>query len=139
MAGTQLSAMKRPDSPGDFMIDFPVSPAKRTALESRMADLGILESDLDEKFTHSRGNGGQNVNKVSTCVILTHIPTGLAVRCEEERSQGLNRYRARQRLADMIDVEINGVRAKKSIEIDKLRKQKQNRHRKSVKKNADPS
>lgn len=97
-----------------------------------MAGLGIVEDDLDEQFTHSRGNGGQNVNKVSTCVILTHRPTGLSVRCEEERTQGLNRYRARQRLADLIDSEINGVRSQAAIQVEKARKRKADRRRRSV-------
>lgn len=114
------------------MVDFPVTPPKKQALLARMAELGILESDLDEQFTHSRGHGGQNVNKVATCVILTHRPTGLSVRCEEERNQGLNRYRARQRLADLIDQEINGVKSKKSLEIDKARRRKANRRRRST-------
>lgn len=116
------------------MLNFPVSPSKNAALARRMADLGILESDLDESFTHSRGNGGQNVNKVSTCVALTHRPTGLAVKCDSERSQGLNRYRARQRLADLIDKEINGVSAVRVSEQDRIRRRKTDRRRKAVSK-----
>ncbi len=111
------------------MPNFPVTPQKNAALAARMAELGILESDLDESFTHSGGHGGQNVNKVSTCVILVHRPTGLAVRCETERTQGLNRYRARQRLADLIDAEINGVLSKKATEEERIRRRKADRRR----------
>jgi len=114
------------------MVNFPVTPARKQALLQRMADLGIVEADLDEQFTHSRGNGGQNVNKVSTCVILTHRPTGISVRCEEERTQGLNRYRARQRLADLIDSEVNGVKSRAGVEAEKARKRKADRRRRSV-------
>jgi len=119
------------------MLNFPVTAQKNAALAARMAELGILESDLEESFTHSRGNGGQNVNKVSTCVVLLHRPTGLAVRCESERTQGLNRYRARQRLADLIDSEINGVRARRSQEVEKIRRRKADRRRKSAAKSKE--
>lgn len=114
------------------MLNFPVTPQKNAALAARMAELGMVESDLEESFTHSRGNGGQNVNKVSTCVVLVHRPTGLAVRCDSERTQGLNRYRARQRLADLIDAEINGVSARRNQEEDKIRRRKADRRRKST-------
>lgn len=116
------------------MVDFPVTPQKNAALAARLAELGILESDLDESFIRSRGNGGQNVNKVSTCVVLVHRPTGISVRCDEERTQGLNRYRARQRLADLVDSELNGVNSRSSVEAEKARKRKQNRKRKAVRK-----
>jgi len=60
------------------------------------------ESDLVETFTRSGGNGGQNVNKVSTCVILVHLPTGITVRCDTERTQGRNREIARARLSERL-------------------------------------
>ena len=81
------------------MPHLPVSSDKMKALEARLLKLGISEQDLDEHFVRAGGPGGQNVNKVSTCVVLIHRPSGLCVRCQEERSQGLNRYLARKRLA----------------------------------------
>jgi peptide chain release factor 1 len=54
----------------------------------------IKKEDLKEDFYRSGGAGGQNVNKVSTAVRLTHIPTGVVVECQEYRTQGKNRVRA---------------------------------------------
>ncbi len=72
------------------------------SIADRLARAGIREEDLREQFTRSGGHGGQNVNKVSTCVVLTHLPTGLMVRCETERTQARNREIARIRLIDRL-------------------------------------
>jgi protein subunit release factor B len=77
-----------------------ISPDKEQALRERMDALGIFEKDLEETFIRSGGHGGQNVNKVATCVRLRHLPTGLEVKCQQERSQALNRFLARRILAD---------------------------------------
>jgi peptide chain release factor 2 len=57
-------------------------------------EIEIPEQDLKVEFTRSSGPGGQNVNKRDTAVRLTHVPTGLTVHCEAERSQQANRERA---------------------------------------------
>lgn len=59
-----------------------------------LPEIQIPESDLEVNFTRSGGKGGQNVNKVETAVRLTHIPTGITVKCTEERSQQKNRDKA---------------------------------------------
>lgn len=61
-------------------------------------DVEIPEEDLDISFTRAGGKGGQNVNKVETAVRITHIPTGVAVRCTEERTQLANKIKALSRL-----------------------------------------
>lgn len=63
----------------------------------------IKLEDIEEKFVRSRGKGGQNVNKVSTCVVLKHIPTGVSVRCEKYRTQNKNRELAMQLLIEKLD------------------------------------
>ena len=68
-----------------------------------MRKLLVREEDIVEKFLRSRGPGGQNVNKVSTCVYLKHLPTGIEVKCQDERSQAANRLRARKILLDKIE------------------------------------
>jgi peptide chain release factor len=72
-------------------------------LEKRMALLGVREEDIVESFIRSSGPGGQNVNKTATCVYLKHLPTGIEVKCQRQRSQLLNRSLARHILLSKIE------------------------------------
>ncbi len=100
-------------------------------LERRMAALGIREEDLRESFGTSPGKGGQNVNKVSTCVLLVHEPSGVAIKCQQERSQGLNRYLARKLLADKVEAAQLGVESRRQQEAERIRRQKRRRSRRA--------
>lgn len=98
-------------------------------LERRMASLGIREEDLRETFVRSGGHGGQNVNKVATCVQLVHLPTGIQVRCQEERLQGRNRRRARELLVERLEARREAARAAERARIEKLRRARRGRSR----------
>jgi protein subunit release factor B len=110
---------------------FPVSPEKENALRKRLEGLEIHEKDIRESFIRSRGRGGQKVNKSSTCVYLRHVPTGTEVKCQRARSQGLNRYYARQLLCTKIERLIRGREGKKEQEIAKIRRQKRKRSKRA--------
>jgi protein subunit release factor B len=113
------------------MSTFPVSPEKEEQLALRMASLGVREADLDESFIRSGGHGGQNVNKTSTCVMLTHRPTGVQVKCQTTRQQGLNRFIARRLLLDKIEERQRGTIAAEQARIQKIRRQKRRRSRRA--------
>ncbi len=113
---------------------FGVSREKESALERRLEELGVRAEDLVEKFIRSSGPGGQSVNKLNTCVYLRHEPTGIEVKMQEERSQAMNRYRARQVLAEKIEARVLKRRTAEMARIAKLRKQKRRRSRRAKEK-----
>ena len=95
---------------------------KESFLARRMSALGIREEQLQERFVRSSSPGGQNVNKVSSCVYLKHLPTGITVKCQIERQQWQNRYLARKILLEKL-----AQRKQRQIDQARMCRQKQRR------------
>jgi protein subunit release factor B len=112
----------------------PILASTWKELGDRLGRVGVYETDLEERFVRSGGAGGQNVNKVSSCVLLIHVPSGISVRCQEERSQTLNRFRARQRLAEKMEEKLLGAASARRKAVEKIRRQKRRRSRRSKEK-----
>lgn len=113
------------------MSSFPVGPEKEQQLAGRMASLGVRESDITETFVRSGGHGGQNVNKVASCVMLVHKPSGVQVKCQTTRQQGLNRFIARRLLLDKVEKQQTGQVAAEQARIEKIRRQKRKRSKRA--------
>lgn len=114
------------------MSKFGVTLAKEAELLRRMAACGVREEDLEESFVTSGGPGGQKVNKTATCVQLKHRATGLEVKMQQARSQGLNRFYARRRLCELIEAETLGKLSPEEQERERIRKQKARRKRRNT-------
>lgn len=138
--------------------NIPVSPTKQKELEERFKRLGIREEDLQEHFVRSSGAGGQNVNKVSTCVVLQYNPKAIAVegkvpsrelgmegatqapiiiKCQQTRTQVLNRYYARKILCEKLEQKILGEKSKIQQSFEKIRRQKRKRSKRAKEKMLD--
>lgn len=111
------------------MALFGVRPEKENELRSRMAALGVREADIVERFVKGSGKGGQKVNKTSSCVYLLHVPTGIEIKCQRERSQVINRFIARRELCDRVEAAQTGVALARQQVVEKIRRQKRRRSR----------
>ncbi len=113
------------------MSEFAVNKNKENQLREKMLQFGIKEEDIAENFIRSSGKGGQNVNKTSTCVYLRHLPTGIEVKCQKERSQSLNRYLARVLLVKKIENLLMGRMSQEKKRIEKIKRQKRKRSKRA--------
>ena len=84
----------------------------------------LKPEDLEERFIRSRGKGGQNVNKVATCVQLRHIPTGTSVKCDIYRTQRKNRETAMAMLIEKIEKKEQLRLRKLEHEVEKEKRRK---------------
>jgi peptide chain release factor len=103
--------------------------ASARAVAERLRALGVREEDLRESFVRAGGKGGQNVNKVATCVVLVHDPSGTAVKCQQARTQGENRLLARALLADKIEANRLERAQARTQEIARAERQRRRRPR----------
>ena len=115
-------------------MEFKVSKGKEEALRIKMRRLAVREKDIEEKFVRSSGRGGQKVNKTSSCVYLKHRPTSIKVKCQQERSQALNRFLARRRLVNKIETHLLGRLSEERKKIEKIRRQKRRRSKRAKEK-----
>ena len=111
------------------MPSFGVTQRKEAELQARMEVCGLCEEDLEERFVRSGGPGGQKVNRSATCVQIKHRPTGLEVKMQKTRSQGLNRFYARRRLCELLEDRTLGEESPEAQRRERIRKQKQRRKR----------
>lgn len=116
------------------MPKFTVSLVKEQQLLNEMEKYGILEADIVENFIRGSGPGGQKINKTSATVQLHHIPTGIDIKCQETRSQSTNRFLARRLLIEKIKEKITGEKTQRQKEIEKIRRQKRKRTKRSQEK-----
>lgn len=111
-----------------------ITKEKLQELANRMQRCNIREDDLIEKFILGSGKGGQKINKTASCVYLKHLPTGLEIKCQRERSRELNRYIARKELCEKLESKIFKEKSEKQQQFEKIRRQKQRRTRRQKEK-----
>ena len=108
------------------MLRFPVSTQKQEELNERMHRLQLVEGVIEESYFKASGPGGQKTNKCLTGVTLLHRPTGIRVRCQRERSQGINRFIARRLLVEELEARQYG-KTRHEAKAQKLRANKDRR------------
>ncbi|KAI9503113.1 peptide chain release factor class I/class II, partial [Coemansia spiralis] len=94
----------------------------------------LNEEDIEEKHVRGWGNGGQKLNKTSSCVQLLHKPTNIMVICQDTRYLQQNRKIARKRLMDKLDLLFNGENSKTGQKIRKLQARKHKNRQRAKKK-----
>lgn len=112
----------------------PIKKENLDKLKKRMNKLEISEESLIEKFILGSGSGGQKINKTHSCVYLKHLPTGIEIKCQQDRSREINRYLARMKLCSQLEKHLLGIKQKEEKEREKIRRQKKRRSRRTKQK-----
>lgn len=106
-----------------------LTDAKYKQILNLISDLEVDLSDIEEKFVHGGGRGGQKINKSTNAVQLKHLPTGIIVKYQKHRERAMNRILALRELLEKLNPD-----SKKQKEIEKIQKQKKKRKRRFDKK-----
>lgn len=106
------------------MQNLKVSLKKEKELSHKLRKAKVFKKDIKESFILSSGPGGQNVNKTSTCVSLLHVPTGIRVKSQQERSQSANRYVAYELLLKKVLAIHEKEELQRQRELHKIKKNK---------------
>jgi len=106
-------------------------------IKKRMVLASVFEDDLEESFILGSGSGGQKVNKTASTVRLHHAPSQIIIKCGQNRSREVNRWLARQELAERILEREHSEHSKRRQEREKIRRQKRRRSRKQQSKMLD--
>ncbi|MBR6735112.1 MAG: peptide chain release factor-like protein [Kiritimatiellae bacterium] len=106
-----------------------MTPETIAKIRTLMAEALLKEDDLEETFILGGGPGGQKTNKTSSVVRLLHRPSGIQVRCGENRSREINRWLARRALAERILAREQGRKSAEQQERERKRRQKRRRSR----------
>jgi len=111
-----------------------MTPETIAKIKTLMAEASVFEEDLEESFILGGGPGGQKTNKTSNVVRLLHVPSGIQVRCGENRSREINRWLARRAVAEKILEREQGRKSAQQQEREKKRRQKRRRSRRQKEK-----
>ena len=114
-----------------------MTPETIAKIKDLMTQASVYEEDLEETFILGGGPGGQKTNKTSNVVRLFHQPSGLQIRCGENRSREINRWLARRMLAEKILEIEHGRKTALQQEREKKRRQKRRRSRRQKQKMLD--
>ena len=106
-----------------------ISPETIERIKALMAEASVFEEDLEESFILGGGPGGQKTNKTSNVVRLSHEPSGIAVKCGENRSREVNRWLARRLLAETILEREHKRKSDARQKAEKVRRQTRRRSR----------
>jgi protein subunit release factor B len=114
-----------------------ISPETIEKVKVLMAEASVFEEDIEETFILGGGPGGQKTNKTSNVVRLSHEPSGVQVRCGENRSREINRWLARRMLAELILEREHKRKSAARQAAEKVRRQKRRRSRRQKQKMLD--
>ncbi|KAG5186642.1 RF-1 domain-containing protein [Tribonema minus] len=116
------SRNKPPEDPDDIAVDARQKQQGRKSAPT--VRLKLNEADIRESFVKGSGPGGQKINKVRSCVQLTHLPTGIQVQCQDARDLISNRAIARKMLAEKVEFHLRGKDSRIGRRVSRVQKQK---------------